>query len=175
MRSTERTRKPWVLVLYSVMITKGLFLSFNAPEPVAIARSRIGMVAPRMFATPHTTGLDLGISVSWGHCSTSRTLKTLIPYSCWPSRRNNNSSRRFCPTSCVRWFTESITPAMPRLLHQRQVLLRRAFITNRHGACFFNRYEHRTDIFSTPDHTLPQIARRAGGCLPVQRWQPCPC
>ncbi|MOA59071.1 hypothetical protein D3C78_1836020 [compost metagenome] len=66
-------------MLYSVMITNGLFLSFNAPEPVAIARSRIGMVAPRIFATPHTTGLDLGINVRDGHCNTSRTLNTLMP------------------------------------------------------------------------------------------------
>jgi flagella basal body P-ring formation protein FlgA len=34
------------------------------------------------------------------------------------------------------------------------VLLRRTFISKRHGACFLSFYEHRTDIFPTPDHTL---------------------
>ncbi|MNE81499.1 hypothetical protein D3C80_1781570 [compost metagenome] len=80
MRSTECTRKPWVLVLYSVMITKLLRVSScSGANPVAIDRSRIGMVAPRMLATPRTTGWDLGSTVSAGHCSTSLTLNTLMP------------------------------------------------------------------------------------------------
>ncbi len=79
MRSTERTRKPCTLVLYSVMIAKLLVRSCNPRRSVASARSRIGMVPPRMFATPRTTGLDLGITVRRGHCNTSFTLNTLMP------------------------------------------------------------------------------------------------
>ncbi|MCY1309416.1 hypothetical protein D9M70_595100 [compost metagenome] len=124
------------------------------------------MVAPRMLATPRTTGCALGSRVNAGHCSTSLTLNTLMPYSCSPLRRNSSNSRRFCPTSCVRWLTESITPAMPdSFIFQPFVATQ---VESRHGLCFFERHVHENDIFPTIDapadwlagHAVPAGARR---------------
>ncbi len=94
-RSTERTRNPSVRLLYSVITAKEFCTSISADLPVARDRSSIGKVLPRMLATPRTTRPHLGMMVNRGHCSTSRTLNTLIPYNCSPSRRNSSNSRRF--------------------------------------------------------------------------------
>src|SRR5690606_15250376 len=79
MRSTERTRKPSTRELYSAMITKLFCRSVSGRRPVARAMSRIGMVPPRMLATPHTTLLDLGMLLSRGQGRISLTLNTLMP------------------------------------------------------------------------------------------------
>ncbi|MNT44795.1 hypothetical protein D3C72_1813360 [compost metagenome] len=65
--------------LYSEMMMKHLLRSWIGRLPIAMLRSITEMVWPRMWATPRTLEFSLGIMVKGGHCSTSRTLKTLMP------------------------------------------------------------------------------------------------
>src|SRR5450830_1201950 len=77
-----------------------------------MARSRIGMQTPRILATPQMLLLDFGIEDNFGQRITSRTLNTLIPYSCWLLKRNSNSSSLFLPTSWLLLLIDAHTPVI---------------------------------------------------------------
>ncbi|MCY1355485.1 hypothetical protein D9M69_419060 [compost metagenome] len=112
MRSTPLTRKACTERLYSVTMMVLRSLASCGRMPMARDRSITGRVWPRRLTTPQTNGWRCGISVSLGMCRTSCTLNTLMANSWRPARRNMRISRRFSPTSWVRWSTVSRMPAI---------------------------------------------------------------
>ena len=99
--------------------TQGKYWSEHRGMAVRLISTYTGVLSDRPWVLPSR---HPGKVVKRGQGITSRTLKTLIPKSCGPTKRNSNNSSLFCPTNWVRWFTESKIPAIQTsyyLIHKK--------------------------------------------------------
>ena len=105
MRSTESTRKAWVLLLNSVTIIESYWRPAAPGAPMNLPSEMMGMMLPRREITPSTPKGMLGDLVISGVWETSRTLKTLMPNVSRVPSENSRISILLEPASLVRAST----------------------------------------------------------------------